>query len=414
MLAERHSAIDLVRPREEADLVLAAALAAPAVDIVVPVYNEASQLAASICRLYGYLTETFPFSFRVTIADNGSTDGTWMIADALAEHLMHLRVVKLPEKGRGRALHAAWSKSDADVLAYMDVDLSTDLSALLPLVAPLLSGHSDLAIGSRLTNGSRVVRGSKRELISRGYNAILHGVLGVRFTDAQCGFKAIRADRAQELLPFVEDQAWFFDTELLVLAERAGLRIHEVPVDWIDDSDSRVEIVATAKADLRGVFRLARDVRSRRIPLAELSSPAGVPPSFGAQVGRFVAIGIASTVAYLALFVLLRTALSAQNANALALLVTAVANTAANRRLTFAIRGSTHALRHQAQGLIVFGLALGITSSSLAVLHASVAQPSRALELGVLIPANLLATVLRFALLRAWVFRARRTAPANR
>ena len=124
----------------------------------------------------------------------------------------------------------------------MDVDLSTDLAALLPLVAPLLSGHSDLAIGSRLARGARVVRGAKREFISRCYNLILRASLAARFTDAQCGFKAIRADVAARLLPLVQDTGWFFDTELLVLAQRAGLRIHEVPVDWVDDPDSRVDI----------------------------------------------------------------------------------------------------------------------------------------------------------------------------
>ena len=155
-----------------------------------------------------------------------------------------MRVVHLPQKGRGRALAAVWSTSDAPVLAYMDVDLSTDLGGLLPLVAPLISGHSDVAIGSRLARGARVVRGPKREFISRCYNLLLRTVLHVRFSDAQCGFKAVRRDAAEQLLPLVEDTGWFFDTELLVLAERAGLRIHEVPVDWVDDPDSRVDIVA--------------------------------------------------------------------------------------------------------------------------------------------------------------------------
>jgi hypothetical protein len=138
----------------------------------------------------------------------------------------------------------------------MDVDLSTGLEALLPLVAPLISGHSDLAIGTRLARGARVVRGPKREVISRTYNRLLHLSLRSRFTDAQCGFKAGRAATIKALLPQVEDQAWFFDTELLVLAERSGLRIHEVPVDWVDDPDSRVDIVRTALDDLRGIFRV--------------------------------------------------------------------------------------------------------------------------------------------------------------
>jgi glycosyltransferase involved in cell wall biosynthesis len=239
------------------------------VDIVVPVRNEERDLDPSIRKLVGYLRAGFPFTARVTIADNGSTDATWAIAGALARELVQVRAVRLEQPGRGRALRAIWSQSEADVLAYMDVDLSTDLNALLPLVAPLLSGHSDVAIGTRLARGSRVIRGPKRELISRCYNLLLHALMGARFSDAQCGFKAIGREQARALLPLTQDTAWFFDTELLVLAERAGLRIHEVPVDWIDDLDSRVDIVATALADLRGMARLGGRLAtgSLRVPL---------------------------------------------------------------------------------------------------------------------------------------------------
>src|SRR5271155_3246735 len=215
------------------------------VDIVVPVRNEERDRAPSVRRLVSYLREGFPFTARVTIADNGSTDGTWAIADRLARDLDEVRAVRMEQAGRGRALRAVWSGSDAEVLAYMDVDLSTDLNALLPLVAPLMSGHSDVAIGTRLAPGSRVNRGPRREVISRCYNLLLHATLRVGFSDAQCGFKAIRADQARALLALAEDTGWFFDPELLVLAERAGLRIHEVPVDWTDDTDSRVDVVAT-------------------------------------------------------------------------------------------------------------------------------------------------------------------------
>jgi glycosyltransferase involved in cell wall biosynthesis len=348
---------------------------ATAVEIVVPVRDEARVLETSIRRLHDYLSRSFPFGFRITIADNGSTDGTWDIATVLAFELDEVQAVRVDRPGRGGALQAVWSESDATVLAYMDVDLSTDLAALLPLIAPLVTGHSDLAIGSRLTRGARVVRGPKRELISRAYNTLLRTVLGVRFSDAQCGFKAIRADRARELLPLVKDRGWFFDTELLVVAERHGLRIHEVPVDWVDDPDSRVDIVATAIGDLRGVARLV----------------------------RFGVIGIVSTLAYLALYDALRIALAALAANAIALLATAIGNTAANRRFTFSIRGG-NATRHQLKGLVVFGAALAITSGSLWVLHASDPHASRAAELAVLVAANLFATVVRFTFLRGWVF----------
>jgi len=222
--------------------------AAPDVEVVVPVYNEEADLEAGVTRLHDYLRRHLPFRFRITVADNASTDRTWAIALDLAERLDGVRAVHLGAKGRGRALRQVWSTSDAAVLAYMDVDLSTDLAALLPLVAPLLSGHSDVAIGTRLARGARVVRGTKREVISRGYNLLLHTALRARFSDAQCGFKAIRADRARLLLPLVQDPGWFFDTELLVLAERAGMRIHEVPVDWVDDPDTRVELGPTIRA----------------------------------------------------------------------------------------------------------------------------------------------------------------------
>jgi glycosyltransferase involved in cell wall biosynthesis len=223
---------------------------------VVPVFNEEKQIESSVRRLREFLDESFPFPALITIVDNGSTDKTLALACGLAAKLRGIRVMFVPEKGRGRALRVAWSASDARVVAYTDVDLSTSLDALLPLVAPLLSGHSDLAIGSRLAPGARVVRGAKRELISRCYNLLLRAVLHNTFSDAQCGFKAVRTDVVRNLLPLVVDESWFFDTELLVLAERSGLRIHEVPVDWVDDPDSRVKIVATALADLKGVARL--------------------------------------------------------------------------------------------------------------------------------------------------------------
>jgi putative flippase GtrA len=375
--------------------------------VVVPVYNEEAGLATSIRRLHAHLDAFVPYSFRITVADNASTDRTLGVAMALADQLSNVRVRHLPEKGRGRALRAVWSSSDAQVLAYMDVDLSADLAALLPLVAPLVSGHSDLAVGTRLAHGSRVVRGPKREFISRGYNIMLRRTLAIRFSDAQCGFKAIRADVAARLLPLVEDTGWFFDTELLVLAERRGLRIHEVPVDWIDDPDSRVDIMATAIADVRGIVRMSKALASGQLPIETLRAQLGraplapepdKPPGLFRQLVRFAAVGVVSTVAYLVLFLLLRNLLSAQFANLLALLLTAIGNTAANRRLTFGVVGRTGVARHQAQGLAVFALGLGLTSGSLAALHVVSSTPTRWVELSILVLANLAATLLRFLL----------------
>ena len=353
------------------------------VEIVVPVRDEEAGLAPSVRRLHAFLAGGFPFPAHLTIADNGSTDRTWEIATGLAAELAAVSAVRLAEPGRGRAVRSIWLASQCDVLAYMDVDLSTDLNALLPLVAPLMSGHSDVAIGTRLARGSRVIRGPRREVISRGYNLLLHATLGAGFSDAQCGFKAIRRDQARELLPRTEDGGWFFDTELLVLAERAGLRIHEVPVDWTDDPDSRVNVRATALADLRGIVRLG---------------------GFG-RLGRFVAVGAASTLAYVLIYLVLRRGLAAQPANAISMLVTAIGNTAVNRRVTFGISGRAHALRHQLRGLIAFAAGLVVTSGALALLHAVAARPGRTAELAVLLVASLVATLARFALYRSWVFR---------
>jgi putative flippase GtrA len=264
----------------------------------------------------------------------------------------------------------------------MDVDLSTDLRALAPLLAGLVSGHSEVAIGTRLAPGSRVRRGAKREFISRAYNHLLRLVLGARFSDAQCGFKALRADAARRLLPQIKDQAWFFDTELLVLAQRDGMRIHEVAVDWVDDPDSRVDIVSTALGDLRGVARL------------RLATP----------VARFLVIGVLATLAYVALFLALRGPLGAGGANALALAMTAVANTQANRHFTFGLRGRAGLGRQHAAGALVYVLALGLTAGALDLLHDLAAHPSRWLEAAVLVAASATATACRYVALRTWVF----------
>ncbi len=233
------------------------------VEIVIPVYNEQHGLAAAVHTLREHMLRELSMPFAITVADNASTDRTLELARSLAASLPEIQVLHLQRKGRGRALRAAWSASEADVLAYMDVDLSTDLTALGELLLPLLEGRADLAIGSRLAPGAEVTRGIKRELISRSYNALLHTLLGTGFSDAQCGFKAGRREVIQALLQEVEDNEWFFDTELLYRAQRNRLAIHEVPVRWVDDPDSRVDILATAREDLRGIMRLRRATRER-------------------------------------------------------------------------------------------------------------------------------------------------------
>ncbi len=296
------------------------------------------------------------------IADNASTDATPEIAARLAGSLPGVELLRLERKGRGRALRAAWATSDARVVAYMDVDLSTDLRGLLPLVAPLLSGHSDLAIGTRLAHGARVVRGPKRELISRAYNSILHAVLRARFSDAQCGFKAARTDAlGAGLLDEVRDDGWFFDTELLVLAQRRGLRIHEVPVDWVDDPDSRVQIVRTALDDLRGVARLAA----------------------AAPLARFLGIGVVEHARVRAAVPRCCTGRSARPGRTprrwRSPRSATPPPTGGSRSGCAGARTSS---RHHLRGAAVFVLALALSNGALGVLHGIDATPPRGARAG--------------------------------
>jgi putative flippase GtrA len=420
------------------------------VDIAVPVYNEAGQLAASIRALRTFLDGSFPFTATITIVDNASTDDTWPIATALATTLAGVDALHLDEKGRGRALRAAWSRSTATVVCYMDVDLATGLGALLPLVAPLLSGHSDMAIGTRLGSGAHVVRGTRREFISRGYNLLLRSALRSSCTDAQCGFKALRRDAAAELLPLVEDEAWFFDTELLVAAQRTGFRIHEVPVDWVDDTDSRVEVLHTALMDLRGVWRLlGRDSRrrtasrttdreghdrpwwsapgwglpptrtgwSRGAPWGSVPTPrtrgteAGGPgdggqalPVFSDELLRFAGVGVVSTLAYAGLFAALEPTMGSYWGNAVAIGLCSLGNTAAHRGMAGSARHGLDRKDRLATAAALLGVSLAFTTGALAATRA-VGITSLPPELVAVSAANAGAAVIRFGILRTWVFR---------
>jgi putative flippase GtrA len=370
------------------------------VEIVVPVYNEAAQLAERITTLRRFLDESFPFSSVVTIVDNASTDDTYAVASQLADTMAGVGAVHLPRKGRGHALRSAWSNSTSPVVAYMDVDLSTSLSALLPLVAPLLSGHGDVAIGTRLGRGARVVRGPKRELISRAYNLILKVSLHGRFTDAQCGFKAVRREAAEQLLPLIEDEEWFFDTELLVTAERLGLRISEVPVDWVDDPDSRVHIIHTAASDLRGVWRMSHG-RGRDLVRKQQAGTDNQQVTADALM-RFAGVGAISTLGYLFLLIAWRPLFGTYGANVVALAICTLFNTAVHRELAGRVR--THHGRLILAAGALFAISVALTT--LALLGARSIMPSSLpLDLAAVTAANALAAVLRFAVLRGWVFR---------
>ena len=406
----------------------------PQLDIAVPVYNEAQQLAASITALRSFLDTEFPLTTVVTLVDNASTDDTWTIASGLAASLAGVRAIHLDQKGRGRALRTAWTASRSPVVAYMDVDLATGLEALLPLVAPLLTGHSDLAIGTRLAPGAHVVRGVRREIISRGYNLLLKTTLANSCSDAQCGFKALRRDAADVVLPLVDDEAWFFDTEILITAQRLGLRIHEVPVDWVDDLDSRVAVARTAWLDLCGVARMLtpasrrRVARARRdlrrdpaptpVPAAPVRSRIGTDEVSGHDAGpsdgtvfadellRFAGVGLLSTLAYVALFALLEGWVGAYAANAVAIAGCSLGNTAAHRGMSGSVRlGLDRRHRFLVAGAL-FAISLGFTTVALAVTRA-LGLDALAPELVAVTVANVAAAAFRFAILRTWVFRPR-------
>jgi glycosyltransferase involved in cell wall biosynthesis len=342
------------------------ARARPILELAVPVHNEARVLDAAVRRLHDYLSQHFPFAWAIVIVDNASTDETFAVALELADALRGVRALHIVEKGRGGALRAAWMRSDAEVVAYTDVDLSTGLDALLPLVAPLVSGHSDLAIGSRLMSAAKVARGPKREVISRAYNLLLRIVFASTIHDAQCGFKAMRADVARRLVPAVVNDGWFFDTELLLLAEHNGLRVHEVAVDWTDDPDSRVNIRRTAFEDVRGMLRMAWRFATGRGRL-ELDDRGDrrFEDDMGRRLITFAIVGTVSTVASLVVFVGLRYRVGPAVAVVLALAATTAGNSWAHRHWTLGQRGRSGLVRHAvASGAIA---ACGIGASVLAV-----------------------------------------------
>ena len=231
------------------------------VDLVIPVYNEAHVLEASLGRLAAAAADFGDFPWRIVVVNNGSTDGTEALGRRLAEQFEYVRFLHLDAKGRGRALRKTWSETDAEFSVYMDVDLSTELAAV-PEAVRLLRQGADVVTGSRLHPDSQIARCLKREILSRGYNRLIRWVLRTRsFDDAQCGFKGVRIEAIRRLLPLVKDQEWFFDTELLVLAEYAGLRVHNLPITWVEDPDTRVSIPQTVWQDLRGLARLRRTAR---------------------------------------------------------------------------------------------------------------------------------------------------------
>jgi len=380
----------------------------PVVELAIPTYNEEKTLEASIRRLRSYLDESFPFETTIRIVDNASTDGTWRIATELAATLSGVSALRLDENGKGRAIRAAWTSSTAQVVAYMDVDLSTDLGGLLPLVAPLLSGHSDVAIGSRLAPGAHVIRGARREVVSRGYQLVLRLALRNQFSDATCGFKAARRETAEMLLPLVRDERWFFDTEFLVMAEWNGLRIHEVPVDWVDDTDSHVNIPSVAHDYLRGVARLLWNRATRQEAVA---SDEGTRR--GRKYGRgtrYAGVGILSTIAYVFIFLGLRdlglrNGLGVYAANVAAFALSTIVATIAHVLFTVGPTSSVRIREALMAAVMAFAAGIALTSLALGVDEMLGTKSAATETLAILLGSVVAAALVRVILLRASAYR---------
>lgn len=323
------------------------------IEIAIPIYNEEKVLAESVHRLRQYLKANLPHSFVITIADNGSTDSSWDIATRLSEELPDVTALRVPLKGRGGAIRHAWAQSKAPIVAYMDVDLSIDLDAFAPLVASVISGHSDLAIGTRYAQGSFVDRSLKRAFFSRSFNYLLRNALGARFSDGMCGFKAARRDAIEDLLPSIDDNKWFFDVEMLLFAQRNGLRIHEVPVLCIDDPNTTVHVVRDSVADLKAMARVAPRLTG------------------GVRDTGFRAVWALTTAMYAVLYVVFRDIMPALGANTLALTIAAFLNTLALRQFSYGVRGAARAIRYQLNTWFDFGVRLVLTTVGIIVVHST-------------------------------------------
>ncbi len=234
--------------------------------LLLPAYNEATVLPWSVRTLSTYAEGALAeYDWRIVVVDNGSSDNTPAVIADLQKTVPKLTLLRLVEKGRGRALKQAWSELDYDVSAYMDVDLAVALDAVKPLVDAVASHSADIAVGSRYAPGASIQRSFFRSITSVGYNFLTKVTIHLRTRDAQCGFKAIRKSVATTLLPLVHDTKWFFDTELLAFAEHRKFRVREIPVAWVETRPalrkSKVKVFRTIIDYLVDLLRLRRALR---------------------------------------------------------------------------------------------------------------------------------------------------------
>ncbi len=233
------------------------------VEICLPVKNEENILAANLQRILDFCQKAdFRFSWKIVGIINGSTDKTASIfLDFKNRYPGLIDYVEFGVSGRGRVLKKYWQESGADVLSYLDIDLAVLPDQLPALIQPIIDGKADLVIGSRLLAGSNTRRSYLRETTSRFFNFLTHIFLPNKASDLQCGFKAIKADVFRKISPFVRDNYWFFDSELVILAQHFSYRLEEVPVDWAENRyrkrTSKVKVIRDIAKSLKDllVFR---------------------------------------------------------------------------------------------------------------------------------------------------------------
>lgn len=227
-------------------------------EVIFPVYNESDTLSEQIKIFNEFFEEEFKKNIFITIADNGSTDNTATISDKLLKNKLIQKYIFIPQKGRGRAIKDCIKKSKADIVCYMDIDLSTDLAHFKELIDSISKKGNDISIGSRLSKKSKVVGRKKiREFTSRAYNLLIKfffPMSGIK--DMQCGFKAFSRKKILPVIDLVQNNRWFFDTELIIISRKLNLKIDQIPVKWTDDPNTSVNIISTAIEDIVGLTKL--------------------------------------------------------------------------------------------------------------------------------------------------------------
>lgn len=293
----------------------------PTILLVIPIYNEEANITRAVAETINYLETQTVYSYKVLVTDNASTDNSPQIVKNLIKKYPQLSYLRLPEKGRGLALKEAWEQSEEDIVAYMDVDLSSPLEYLPQILDPIINNEADITFGSRLKKpGKAIGRTLKREVTSRVYNRLLQFMLGAKFKDAQCGFKAVRKTTFLEIADQIQNTTWYFDSEMLLLAQYKNYRLQEIPIIWTDDPHSTVKIISTANDNLHHMWRMFKTYK---------------PHSLLYILWWFLFIGGLSTIATLILYSLLRFIVDPQIANIIALTITTIANTVANKRISF-------------------------------------------------------------------------------